>query len=276
MSKIENFNEIESLKEKLKQTQLAYQMAAQMSQFKAGFLARTSHELRSPLSSLIGLHQLILADLCESPEEQKEFITQAYNSAMKLMTLIDEIIAVSKTEYGSDRLKMESLQLADIFTEIYNLTHLQAANRNLKLTVTPPDYALYVYADRPRLIQSITNLIDSGISLMKEGKIKLGVITAENSQEVKLNINFDCSARLWLEQSEIEQPVISHDLSEVRDLVQNINLSPHMRFLLSQTLLETMRGSLNLLDLSLSDPFQSETQMTLTCQKPNEIHHPSL
>ena len=69
-------NEIDELKEELKQAQLAYQMAAQMSQFKAGFLARTSHELRSPLSSMIGLHQLILSDLCESPEEQKEFIKE--------------------------------------------------------------------------------------------------------------------------------------------------------------------------------------------------------
>jgi signal transduction histidine kinase len=269
MSQIENFNEIEDLKQELKQTQLAYQMAAQMSQFKAGFLARTSHELRSPLSSLIGLHQLILADLCESPEEQKEFITQAYNSAIKLMALIDEIVAVSKTEYGTNQLKMESLQLADIFTEIYNLTHLQAANRNLKLTVMPPDYSVYVYADRARLIQSIINLIDSGIALMKEGKIQLVMITAEKSEEIQLEISFDCSAQMWLEQSSIEQPVISNDLSEVRDLVQNINLSPNMRLLLSQTLLETMGGSLNLLDLSLSNQNQDATKFSLTCKKPN-------
>ena len=48
--------------EQLKQTQLAYQLAQQMSQFKAGFLTRVSHELRSPLNSMIGLHQLILSD----------------------------------------------------------------------------------------------------------------------------------------------------------------------------------------------------------------------
>jgi C4-dicarboxylate-specific signal transduction histidine kinase len=271
MSKIENLNEIEDLKRKLKQTQLAYQMAAQMSQFKAGFLARTSHELRSPLSSLIGLHQLILSDLCESPEEQKEFITQAYNSAMKLMNLIDEIVAVSKTEYGTHQLKMESLQLAEIFTEIYNLTHLQAANRNLKLKVVPPDYSIYVYADRPRLIQSITNLIDSGITIMKEGQIQLMVNTIEHPQHIKLELSFNCPAQMWLEQSEIESPVVSSDISEVRDFVQNINLSPHMRFLLSQTLLETMGGSLNLLDLSLNKSSRPETQMILTCQKPNNL-----
>ena len=156
-------NEIDELKEELKQAQLAYQMAAQMSQFKAGFLARTSHELRSPLSSMIGLHQLILSDLCESPEEQKEFIAQAYHSALKLMKLIDEIVAVSKTEYGTNSLHLELLSLDSIFAEIDRLTHLQAANRNLKLRIEQPDPQLCVFADRNRLIQLIFNLIDSGI-----------------------------------------------------------------------------------------------------------------
>ena len=80
-------DEIEALKEELKQTELALQMAAQMSQFKGGFLARTSHELRSPLSSLIGLHQLIVSDLCDDPEEEREFVAQAYQYALKLMGL---------------------------------------------------------------------------------------------------------------------------------------------------------------------------------------------
>ncbi|MEW5858349.1 MAG: sensor histidine kinase, partial [Cyanobacteriota bacterium] len=49
--------DVTAILEELKQTQMAYHMATEMSQFKAGFLARTSHELRSPLNSLIGLHQ---------------------------------------------------------------------------------------------------------------------------------------------------------------------------------------------------------------------------
>ncbi len=129
---------IEDLQEELEQTRLAYQMAMQMSQFKAEFLARTSHEIRSPLSSLIGLHQLILSDLCESPEEQKEFINQAYNSALKLMKLIDEIVAVSKAELGTNQLYCESLPLGEIFDEVYKLTHIQAANRNLQLNIVTP------------------------------------------------------------------------------------------------------------------------------------------
>lgn len=257
-------NEIDELKEELKQAQLAYQMAAQMSQFKAGFLARTSHELRSPLSSMIGLHQLILSDLCESPEEQKEFIAQAYHSALKLMKLIDEIVAVSKTEYGSNSLNLESLKLADIFDEIERLTHLQAANRNLKLEITPIPPDISVFADRSRLIQLIFNLIDSGISLMKTGQIKMSISEA-TSHQIKIEIDLECRTALWYESIPTESDLNHHDLTSVRRLLQDMGLSTHMKLLMSQTLLETMGGSLELLDLSPSNQ-QPLTRIILTCK----------
>jgi K+-sensing histidine kinase KdpD len=259
-------NEINELKEELKQAQLAYQMAAQMSQFKAGFLARTSHELRSPLSSMIGLHQLILSDLCESPEEQKEFITQAYQSALKLMKLIDEIVAVSKTEYGSDRLNLESLQLAEIFTEISRLTHLQAANRNLQLEIITPEPTLYVFADRSRLIQLIFNLIDSGIALMTTGTIKLST-TQVTLEKVTIEIDLECPIALWQENKTVEPNFDSNDLAEIRQFLQEISLSANMKLLLSQTLLETMGGSLELLELCDQNNQKPLMRMVLTCNR---------
>lgn len=260
-------NEIEELKQELKQTQLAYQMATQMSKFKAGFLAQTSHELRSPLSSLIGLHQLILSDLCESPEEQKEFISQAYQSALKLMKLIDEIVAVSKTEIGSNQLQMESLQLAEILTNVSSLTHLQAANRNLKLEINLTDTDVYVYADRSRLIQLIVNLIESGISLMKEGAIKVNTAEAENPDIVEITIDLQCLATAWQKEAESFDPPANSSPEEIRQLLQKINLSPKMKLLLSQTLLETMGGSLKLLGITPPGGNEPFTRIILTCKK---------
>ena len=259
-------SEINELKEELRQTQLAFQMAAQMSQFKGGFLARTSHELRSPLSTMIGLHQLILSDLCESPEEQKEFITQAYHSALKLMKLIDEIVAVSKAEYGSDRLYLESLQLARIFHEIQRLTRLQAANRNLKLDIIIPDSGICVFADRSRLTQLIFNLIDSGISLMRSGKIKLSS-TFVTADTVTMQIDLDCATALWQESTTTEPNFEAADLTQIREYLQQISLSANMKLLLSQTVLETMGGELELLDLSEQNNGQPLTRIVLNCKK---------
>ena len=94
-------SDIEQLTTELENTQIAYQMAQEINQLKTGFLGRAAHELRSPLSSLISLHQLILFDFCESPEEEKQFLEHAYQSAQKLLEMIDELILVSKLDYGA-------------------------------------------------------------------------------------------------------------------------------------------------------------------------------
>jgi signal transduction histidine kinase len=278
-------NEFEQLKEELKQTQLAYQMAAQMSQFKAGFLARTSHELRSPLNSLIGLHQLILSNLCESPEEEREFIAQAYQSALKLMQLIDEIVSVAKTEYGSNQLDLQSLQLADIFNQVHSLTHLQAANRNLILTIVPPDSSLCVLADRARLVQLIVNLIDSGISVMEEGKIAVTASSSSDSDWIEIAIDFQCPATIWQEKvntderAEIisEQNLVNqksqNNKNKIKELIQEITLSPAMKLLLSQTLLETMGGHLEMLELPSANQDDPWTRSLLFCQKSSQLIH---
>ena len=260
--------EIEELKQELEQTQLAYQMAAQMSQFKAGFLARTSHELRSPLSSLIGLHQLILSDLCESPEEQKEFIAQAYKSALKLMKLIDEIVTVAKTEYGTNQLNLESIQIRELFNYIYHLTHLQAANRNLKLQILPPEESLCVYADHARLVQSIVNLIDSGISLMKYGNIQVTADSLSERNASQILIDLDCPPQVWQEGINSLEQTNQISLDNIKAFSEDINMSSGMKLLLSKTLLETMGGNLEILNLSSEDSTTARTRLILTCPRP--------
>lgn len=259
-------NEIEGLKKELEETQLAYQMAAQMSQFKASFLARTSHELRSPLSSLIGLHQLILSDLCESPEEQKEFIAQAYQSALKLMKLIDEIVTVAKIEYGSNRLILESIPINELFDYIYQLTRIQAANRNIRLHIVTPEEPLSVYADHARLVQSIVNLIDSGISLMKEGVIQVTADFLPESGTNRIIIELDCPPEVWQEGINTDEQTSTIDLEQIRKFGQNIALSSGMKLLLSRTLLETMGGSLVLSNLDSADHQTSRTKIILSCK----------
>lgn len=257
---------IEDLHEELARTKLAYQMAKQMGQFKAEFLAKASHEIRSPLSSLIGLHQLILSDLCDSPEEQKEFINQAYNSALKLMKLIDEIISVSKVESGKDKLNYEFLSLGVIFEEVYALIHLQVANRNLKLNIDLPQTDIKVYGDRRCLVQLIINLIDAGITLMEEGIINITASAIAESQNVNIAIELNCSTESWIATaSNNHQSTQSNSREKTAAIAQNIALSPNMKLLLSQTLIEAMGGNLELLDLSSED--KPLTRIILTCKQ---------
>ena len=258
---IKIMDEIEALKEELKQTQLAYQMAVQMSQFKAGFLARTAHELRSPLSSLMGLHQLILSDLCDSHEEEREFLAQAYQSALNLKQIIDEIVDVSKAECGRNQLEIRPLQLTKVLSELYLLTYLQAANQNLQLEISPPDPQIYVLADWRRFLQALVNLVDTAISYMEIGKIQVSAHSPEGSDSVQIVIDLQCPASIWSESADLLEQIPEPRPEAVKSFSQKLELSPKMKLLLSQTLLEVMQGRLEMLDVSPEGARESLTRL---------------
>ncbi len=233
----------DGLSEQLKQTQLAYQMASEMSQFKAGFLARTSHELRSPLSSMIGTLQLILSDLCDDAAEEREFVEQAHIAALKLVKLIDQILFVAKTEHGSETMDIEPIQLAKILDEVDDLTFLQAANRNIRLEISPPDSEIYVLADFPRLRQVLVNLIDTAIAEMEEGSILVSVHPSPESGYVNIWVDDQRSISAWSESWDL----LKHDLESDTKSADTVKVSSGMRLLMDQTLLTLMNGRLEVL-----------------------------
>ncbi len=235
--------EFDALSEQLKQTQLAYQMAAEMSQFKAGFLARTSHELRSPLSSMIGTLQLILSDLCDDPAEEREFVEQAHVAALKLVKLIDEIIFVAKTEHGTERMEIEPIQLVKLFDEVDDLTYLQAANRGIRLEISPPDPGIYVLADWPRFRQVLVNLVDTAVAQMEEGSICVSAHPAPESGYVHIWVDDQRSVSAWSESWDL----LKHDLELDAKSRDNSKVSSGMRLLMDQTLLSLMNGRLEVL-----------------------------
>jgi K+-sensing histidine kinase KdpD len=227
--------------EELRQTRLAYRMMGYLHQFKAGFLARTSHELRSPLGSLMGLHQLILADLCENPAEEREFIAQAYQAADKLMKILDEILKVSKITYGSIPLEIQPIQLSQLLEDLYQLTHLQATNKSLHLqfATIPP---VYILADSSHLLQILLMLVDTTIKLQPEGIIKLN--TEVKANLIAIILESELSGNIWNQSQNLTSFTTETTLEDVKNFSQNLEISPSMKLVLAQTLLEVMQGSL--------------------------------
>jgi len=146
---------------------LAYQRLLAIERFKSGFLARTSHELRSPINTIVSLHQLILEDLCEGPEEEKEFLGQSKDAALKMLALFDQITAVSKLDIGREPAKQEAVDLSFLLPEIEMLTTLQAANQNVRYTVTSPIDELEVLTDAKWLKSIVVSLIQDAIGHTK-------------------------------------------------------------------------------------------------------------
>ncbi|TAF03196.1 MAG: sensor histidine kinase [Nostocales cyanobacterium] len=233
--------EISGISEELNMAQLAYQMAREISQFKAGFLARTSHELRSPLNGLIGLHQLILNDLCEDPAEEREFVGQAYERSLKLLKMIDEILSVSRIEQGTNKLEIQPVQLNQILQEVHKLTYLLAANRNYPFTISLAAPEIYVLADMRWLRQILVNLVDTTISQMEEGSIYLSSKIASTNNVVHIYLDVPTHAVMFSESIDLIAAEKTKDQ-------ENYDLSPGMKLLLNQNLLAVMGGKLEILN----------------------------
>jgi His Kinase A (phospho-acceptor) domain len=151
----------------------AYQAALDLAAFKSSFLSRTSHELRSPMNALISSLQLISADLCDSPEEEREYVGIAHDAALKFIGLLDEVIKVSKLQTGSLPVRSEVVDLSFLLQEVYFMTRLQAENRNLKLIIPLLDEELLTQADEAYLRQALVILVDRAISILDEGTIEV-------------------------------------------------------------------------------------------------------
>ncbi len=171
--------------------QLAYQRLLALERFKSGFLARTSHELRSPINTIVSLHQLILEDLCEGPEEEREFIDQSKDAALKMLALFDQITAVSKLDIGREPASIKAVDLSFLLPEVEMLTTLQAANQNIRYTVESPTEEIEIHTDAKWLKNLLVSLIQDTIPKTKF--LRLSV--SQTEQSVAIVIESDRSTQ---------------------------------------------------------------------------------
>ncbi len=144
-----------------------------MARFHAGFLGRVAHELRSPLNRILGIHQMILADLCDSREEERAFLAQSQVAAQELLQLLSRVSDLSKLAYGTEKLESQPLQVQALLQTVVDCTHLQFVNRNLRLEVAAVDPTWYILADPVVLLQVLVNLVEAPIARLEQGTITI-------------------------------------------------------------------------------------------------------
>jgi len=193
-----------SLAQELKEAKIAYHNASLYARFQAGFLGRVSHEIRSPLGSLMSIHQLILNDLCESEEEERQFIAEAYEYSKKLMNMLDELIEISKLETAKVELELTPLKCVDFFNFVAKKMRMQGANRNMVLDVAMVDESLTILADGEKLAQAFFYWLEVAIDLTQLGTITIGADCEAPANYSRMTINFPFCNQEFNESSRFE------------------------------------------------------------------------
>jgi PAS domain S-box-containing protein len=145
------------------------------SRAKSEFLAVMSHELRTPLSAILGYEELLFDGITGPVTEgQRTQLGRIKTSAMHLLSLIDEVLTLSRVEAGREVTNPERILVLAALHESAVLAEPLAAEKGLTLRVVPPDDSCGVWADATKLRQILLNLLTNAIKFTDSGSVTLG------------------------------------------------------------------------------------------------------
>lgn len=156
----------------------------QSTKYKSEFLANMSHELRTPLNSILLLSKL-MTESDDLDEQYVEYAEVMQSSGQGLLTLIDEILDLSKIESGKMTLEIQEVPLEEITTDMKMMFGAVAKDKNLSLNIeTLPETTPILKTDKLRLEQILKNLLSNAIKFTAVGSITLKVSNDESKKNV--------------------------------------------------------------------------------------------
>ena len=161
----------------------------EIDQLKKDFLASVTHELKSPLTSLIMYVDLFLEGAAgELTEKAKKFLKIMERSSKRLSRFIDDLLDMAKIERGKMEIKKEPLEILPIVSEIAELIKPQADEKDIEIAMNIPDNLPLVFVDGDRTRQIITNILSNSVKFTPEkGKISVNIQDEKEHFQVSIS-----------------------------------------------------------------------------------------
>ncbi len=166
----------QQVKERTAQLQEAVEQAQAANKSKDMFLANISHELRSPLNSILGYTKILQQDINVAPS-QLDSVNIIQQNGTHLLTLINDILDFSKTNIAKSELNLTSIHLPTFLEGIIGIAKVWANDKGISLNwETPNQLPVYIKADEKKLRQILINLLNNAIKFTVRGEVTLKVI----------------------------------------------------------------------------------------------------
>jgi PAS domain S-box-containing protein len=155
---------------------------AEVDRMKSTFLSIASHDLRSPLSAILGLTELIREEVFTSPEEQRYAIDRIYANTEYMLSLANSLLGQAQIEAGILQLRLAPLSPSDLVEEVTTAMGVLAQDRGLELTGhVGDDLPPSVIGDREKLSQVLFNLVGNAIKFTEEGSVQVRAFAADEA-----------------------------------------------------------------------------------------------
>jgi PAS domain S-box-containing protein len=174
---------------------------------KSTFLAQMSHELRTPLNAILGFAQL-MGNSSYLPSEHQENLNIIARSAEHLLTLINQVLDLSKIDAGRMTLNEANFDFYRLLNDLENMFQLKAHNKGLHLLFDRAvEVPQYVRTDEVKLRQVLVNLLSNAIKFTKAGSVSLKV-KSKSEQQTTNNIDAQTASR------RVQQTIITFQIED--------------------------------------------------------------
>jgi PAS domain S-box-containing protein len=174
--------------ERTEQLSLANERLQELDRLKSQFLASMSHELRTPLNSIIGFTSLV-RNKTAGPvtEEQEKQLGIVLKSSRHLLSLINDLLDVSRIEAGRADLQWETFDFIDVMEEALATLQPQADKKKIELIRLPGPDSIELKADRQRTLQVVLNLLSNAVKFTSQGFVSIEACTNNNRLRVVIS-----------------------------------------------------------------------------------------
>lgn len=194
--------------------------AERANEAKSSFLANMSHEIRTPINAVLGMNEMILRE-CDS-DAIKEYAININNAGKTLLSIINDILDLSKIESGKMEIVEEDYDVRLLLADIENMISMRAEEKNLIFTIeADSDIPTVLHGDEMRIKQCIVNLLTNSVKYTHKGSVSL---------KIDRTVNNDGSINLWVSVTDTGVGIKEEELHKLfesfsrLDIVKNRNV----------------------------------------------------
>jgi putative nucleotidyltransferase with HDIG domain len=192
-----------------------------LDKLKSEFFANVSHEVRTPLTSILApLQAFYSGDLGPLNDEQEQIIGQMYRNSLKLLDMINQMLDFSRLEAGKVQLRLSWFNLNDFVTDTVSLFEEVTQRKGVELRTETPDEVPDAFLDSDKLERILTNLLRNAIKFTDEGSITVRTgVTNENEGKM-----------LFLEVEDTGIGIPKHHLPYIMERFRQVDSSSTRRY----------------------------------------------
>ena len=160
--------------------------------FRKEFLQNLSHEFKTPVFAIQGYIETLLQGAMEDPQTNERFLHKASRNVERLVNLIQDLDEISRLERGELKLTKQNFIIQEVVKEVFESLSLKAEQHHITFNIKKGcEQPLSVYADKEKIRQVITNLVDNSIKYGKEGGTTTASMYNTDGRNILIEISDD-------------------------------------------------------------------------------------